>query len=91
MKKENFWHDTDHIHDLSMYNWKYKLTSKKCWCFYCLKVYDTSVLTEDNKLCGLEDTYFCKYCWVDSLIFDSSYKFNENLLKKMKKQRFNWI
>lgn len=90
MKKENQIYDTDYIHNLSIHNWEHKNKSKTCGCFYCLKVYDASLLTKEDQPSEWEDTWLCKYCWIDSLIFDSAYKFDEKLLKKMRKQWFSW-
>ena len=88
MKTKNIY-DIDDIHDLSIHNWNHKKSSKKCGCFYCINIYDASALKKEEQPSKIEDTWFCKICWVDSLIFDSAYDFDEKLLRKMQEQRFS--
>lgn len=76
-------------HNLSIYNWKYKESSKEYGCFYCVDFYQSSILKEDDKLCLWEDTYFCSHCWIDSVIFDNSCtELNKELLKVLNKNYF---
>lgn len=82
-------------HTLASLNWKYKELSKKYWCFFCCKIYNSSILTEEDKQGFEEDTYHCHHCLIDSVIFDNSYSefgfefdLNLDLLKKLNKEYF---
>jgi hypothetical protein len=57
-----------------------------CGCFYCMKIYSPSEITEwwDN-----EDTAVCPFCGIDSVIGESSgFPITEQFLKGMNKELF---
>ncbi len=58
------------------------LRSKKCGCFYCLKVFLTSEI--NNWIEDVGGTAICPYCGIDSVIGeDAGYPLTEEFLKKM--------
>ena len=65
---------------------------KICGCFYCLKIFDQSEITEwlifDNDA-DRYGTAKCPYCGIDSVIGESSgYPITKEFLKKMNKYWF---
>ena len=64
--------------------------SKKCGCFYCLKIFNPAEITHwINDVGG--KTALCPYCMIDSVIPESDsgdYELNTELLKDMNKYWF---
>lgn len=59
---------------------------KKCGCFYCLKIFDPTLIKD---WCDNGETAICPFCGIDSIIYDNKfYPVEESFLKKMKKQWF---
>ncbi len=57
-------------------------------CFYCLKIYPLSDVTEDDFPIE-EKTLFCPHCAIDSVIGDSSgLEINTDFLSAMKQYYF---
>ncbi|WP_088071951.1 cytoplasmic protein [Gottfriedia luciferensis] len=57
-----------------------------CGCFYCIKIYSPSEITE---WCDNEKTAICPYCGIDSVIGESSgFPITELFLKGMHKVWF---
>lgn len=58
--------------------------AKKCGCFYCLKIYDTSQIKEwIEEETGLK-TAICPYCGIDAVIAESTdYELCDELLAYM--------
>jgi hypothetical protein len=53
----------------------------KCGCFYCLKIFNPSEITE---WCDNEETALCPYCEIDSVIGENSgFPITEMFLKGM--------
>ena len=66
---------------------------KLCGCFYCLKIFSPTEITEflqyDDIPIDKDGTALCPYCGIDSVIGESSgYPITEEFLKKMKKYWF---
>jgi len=66
---------------------------KLCGCFYCLKIFSPTEITEylqdDDIPIDKDGTALCPYCGVDSVIGESSgYPITEDFLRKMKKYWF---
>ena len=62
------------------------LNSKKCGCFYCLKIFNSNEIEEwiDGGI-----TACCPYCGIDSIIAENSkFPITEEFLKEMKKYWF---
>ena len=70
-----------YAHEESIYNRKALERDSKCGCFYCLKVYNPSSITE---WCDKNDTALCANCGIDSVIPESAgYPLTEEFLKSM--------
>ncbi len=70
-----------YAHEESIHNRKALEKGRKCGCFYCLKVYSPSEITE---WCDREDTALCVECGIDSVIPESAgYHLTEEFLKSM--------
>lgn len=68
-------------HKSSFKNKEDLLISKKCGCFYCLRIFEPIKIEEwlDN-----EETAICPYCGIDSVIGDSSgYTITRDFLEEM--------
>ncbi len=67
------------------------LKSKQCGCYYCLKqFYFTQIdqwLDEDEN--GIGQTAVCPFCWIDSVIGDSTVNITEKFLKDMREYWFS--
>ena len=64
----------------SMNNRGALLDSRQCGCFFCLKLYDPSLITAWLN----EETARCPYCNVDAVIPESyDYELDESLLLAM--------
>ena len=64
--------------------------SKKCGCFYCLKIFTPAEITNWINDAGGK-TALCPYCMIDSVIPESDrgdYELNTELLKDMNKYWF---
>ena len=74
-------------HSFSMNNEPMLMSDKKCGCFYCLRVFDPSEITE-----WIEDesgTALCPYCGIDSVIGESSgYPLTREFLAEMQQYWF---
>lgn len=58
-----------------------------CGCFYCLKIFSPSEITEWIK--DVAGTAMCPYCGIDSIIGKSSgYPITKEFLEKMKNHWF---
>ena len=65
----------------SIYNRKALEKDSKCGCFFCLKVYNPSEITE---WCDKKETALCANCGIDSVIPESAgYPLTEEFLKSM--------
>lgn len=59
----------------------------RCGCFFCLKIFSPEEITD---WIPFEDTALCPYCYVDSVIGESSgAPITEGFLKEMKDYWFN--
>ena len=59
----------------------------KCGCFYCLKIFDPSEITDYVQ--DTEGSAICPYCGIDSVIGESSgYPITREFLQAMKKHWF---
>ncbi|MFC7370963.1 cytoplasmic protein [Fictibacillus iocasae] len=74
-------------HDFSYKNRELLEKDQICGCFYCLKIFHPSEIDEwegEN-----EDTAFCPYCGIDSVIGESSgYHITKEFLVKMNTEWF---
>lgn len=68
---------------------------KLCGCFNCLRIYSPSEIEEwlisedENNLCDRYGTAICPYCYIDSVIGESSgYPITKEFLAKMKEAWF---
>ena len=69
----------------SMNNRGALLDSRQCGCFFCLKLYDPSLITAWLN----EETARCPYCNMDAVIPESyDYELDESLLLAMKEYWF---
>lgn len=69
-------------HEFSIYNKDQIVSSTKCGCFCCLKIFSPSKITEWTD--PDDDTALCPYCGIDSVIGDASgYEITETFMKKM--------
>lgn len=58
--------------------------SKKCGCFYCIKIFNTKEIKEWIEENSGAETAICPYCDVDSVIAESDeYDLNKELLNYM--------
>jgi len=74
--------DVDQIHALSFENEQAVLSSQKCGCFYCQKVFDSDSITE--WVDDLKDrTALCPYCGVDAVLPDSKVILSDEVLTRM--------
>lgn len=74
-------------HEFSSKNRKAIEKSKKCGCFYCLKIFEPDEI--ENWLSEGDGTALCPFCGTDSVIGDSSgFEISEEFLAKMKKHWF---
>jgi hypothetical protein len=74
--------DVDHIHAFSYENEQAVLSSQKCGCFYCQKIFDRDSITEwigDGKT----RTAICPHCGVDAILPDATVKLSDELLIRM--------
>ena len=81
---------TDDIIEAHEYSINHKskiLKDKKCGCFYCLKIFSPTEITD-----WIEDkngTAICPYCYIDAVIGESSgFPITEEFLLKMKNYWF---
>lgn len=79
--------DVDRIHVLSFENEHAVLKSKMCGCFYCMKVFDSNMITEwvDDQNAR---TALCPYCGVDAVLPDSTVILSDELLTRMYEKWF---
>ena len=71
-----------YAHEESIHNRKALERDSKCGCFYCLKVYNPTEITE---WCDKNDTALCANCGIDSVIPESAgYPLTEEFLKSMR-------
>lgn len=84
----------DHVtaHIWSNNHMKELQNDKVCGCFYCMRIYSPSEITEwlifDND-CDREGTAVCPYCGIDSVIGESSgYPITKEFLQKMNRYWF---
>ncbi len=82
--------DFEQLHTFSFMNEELIKQVKRCGCFYCLKMFNSSEI-ENWVKDGDTRTALCPYCCVDSVLpesNDGTYELNEELLKKMYKKFF---
>lgn len=79
--------DVDRIHALSFENEQAVLSSQKCGCYYCQRVFDSSAITEWVDDCNAR-TALCPYCGVDAVIPDSTVNLSDELLSRMYERWF---
>ena len=73
------------LHARSSNNRGALLDSRQCGCFFCLKIYDPSDISDWLN----EETALCPYCNVDSVIPESyDYDLSDSLLLEMKEYWF---
>jgi hypothetical protein len=73
-------------HGFSSYHRNELLKDEKCGCFYCLKIFHPSEITD---WCDNENTAICPYCGIDSILGSSSgFPMTESFLKGMHKAWF---
>ncbi|WP_147533310.1 cytoplasmic protein [Bacillus marasmi] len=73
-------------HRFSSHHRKVLVKDKICGCFYCLKIFNPSEITD---WCDNENTALCPYCGIDSVIGESSgFTITEQFLKGMHKEWF---
>ncbi len=71
-----------YFHTFSLANKKDIETSHRCGCFFCLKTFDKTEITEwlhDKN----DETAICPYCGVDAVLPDSKVKLSEHFLEEM--------
>ncbi len=60
--------------------------SKKCGCFYCLKIFNSKLITD---WCNNNETAICPFCGIDSVIYENkTYPISKEFLEEMKKYWF---
>ena len=69
-------------HGFSQSNEAEILSSERCGCFFCLKVFDSGEV-HDWLNDGGEKTALCPYCGVDSVLPDSKVELSKDFLEKM--------
>ena len=81
----------DDVIDAHKYSSNHKtsiLKDKRCGCFYCLKIFSPTKISEwieDEQ----DETAICPFCGIDSVICESSgYPITEEFLMKMKEYWF---
>lgn len=73
-------------HRFSSHHRKQLVKDKICGCFYCLKTFNPSQITD---WCDDANTAICPYCGIDSTIGESSgFPITEQFLKGMHKEWF---
>ena len=73
------------LHARSHYNRGAVLDSKKCGCFFCLRIYEPALIDRWIN----EDTAVCPFCNVDSVLPESDdYELDDLLLLEMKEYWF---
>ena len=71
-------------HNHSIYNKEELNNSKRCGCFYCLKIFEPKQIKEWIEEDNGKETALCPFCEIDSVIAESTeYELNEELLKYM--------
>lgn len=76
-------------HQFSSYHKEQLENSRKCGCFYCLKIFSPKVFTEDDWT-DEDNTALCPYCGIDAILGDASgLEITEDFLKEMKKYWFD--
>ena len=84
----------DHIkaHEFSSNHMDKLKNDKVCGCFCCLAIYSPSKIKEwikANNDCDKNGTAICPYCYVDSVIGESSgFPITKEFLKKMNEHWF---
>ena len=70
-------------HTYSYSNKQDILSSNKCGCFFCNKIFDSKLISEPyiNDIGG--ETAICPFCGVDSVLPDSKIELSEELLEDM--------
>ncbi len=65
---------------------------QKCGCFYCMEIFDSTEIKEwliDDNPCDQGGTALCPYCYIDSVIGESSgYPIIKEFLNEMNKKWF---
>ena len=81
---------TDPAHDRSRNHRAEILKSETCGCFYCLKNFSPSQITEwCDEVDGVGQTALCPFCGIDSVIGSASgYPVDQAFLKAMNKVWF---
>lgn len=64
--------------------------SQRCGCFYCLQIYESSLITDSDCVEESDGQYtvFCPKCGIDSVISDQSGYLTPDFLQKMKNYYF---
>jgi len=78
--------DIKNAHVCSSGNREHLSKSKKCGCFYCLKIFDPKLIVD---WCDNGQTAICPFCGIDSIIYDNKiYPISKEFLELMKKYWF---
>lgn len=79
--------DCIYAHEFSINNKEQLLKDDQCGCFYCLRIFNPSEITE-----WIDDTAgtaLCPYCGVDSIIgTNSGYLITKEFLEEM---QYHWF
>ena len=70
-------------HQYSTSNQQRILSSKRCGCFFCNKIFESNLVFEYYMKDKNGPTAICPFCGVDSLLPDSSVELSLELLKDM--------
>jgi NAD-dependent SIR2 family protein deacetylase len=87
--------DFDKVHDQCGWHEEAILESKKCGCFYCLRIFPPDEIIEwikESENCprGPGKTAVCPYCGIDSVLPDIiDYELTKEFLKSMQDKFFD--
>ncbi len=76
-------------HQYSISNKQSVLTSHKCGCFFCKKIFDSNLISEHYINDKNGETVICPFCGVDSILPDNKVDLSTELLEDMYKVWFN--
>ncbi len=75
-------------HDFCINNKPALLKDEKCGCFFCIRVFETNLITE--WIPDTDGTALCPFCGVDAVIPEGSgYPINKEFLEVMHKYWFD--
>lgn len=75
----------EELHKKSFKNGELIKTAPICSCFYCLKKYPGTLVTEFAKEKDNMKTAICPFCWIDSVIPED---ISDELLKNLREEYF---